>query len=103
LTCKNNSTDIEYQELPKKSKSTGTTMTFRPDLSKFEIDDIDDTMNVISLHIQDRLSNIMVLYPKLKITFNEQQIEKVSKYYEFPINVHFKTSDKTFTQISLFQ
>ena len=102
LTCKNNSTDIEYQELPKKSKSTGTTMTFRPDLSKFEIDDIDDTMNVISLHIQDRLSNIMVLYPKLKITFNEQQIEKVSKYYEFPINVHFKTSDKTFTQISLF-
>lgn len=104
LTCKNNSTEIEFEEIStKKNKVTGTTMTFRPDLSKFEIDDIEDTLSVISLHIQDRMSNVMVLYPKLKITFNEKPIENVNKYYGFPINVNFKTSDdKTFTQISLF-
>ena len=103
LRCKNNSTEIDYQEIPKKSKLTGTTIIFRPDLSKFETNDIDETLNVISLHIQDRLSNIMVLYPKLKIFFNDVPVENVSKYYEFPINLQFKTSEnKTFTQISLF-
>ena len=69
-----------------KSSINGTTITFKPDLSLFDIDDINEDHIT---YIHDRLVNLSICYSGIKFKFNNKpinfgSIHKVAK--EFDVN-----------------
>lgn len=99
LECSDNANVIKYKEKPNKTSSTGVSVSFIPDLNQFEIVNLDDTYNLINLHIYDRMSNILILYPSIKFTLNKTKIVKPSKY---SISQTVKTSNNTYAQIAVY-
>ena len=76
VTCSNNCDNVH--SVLEKSKKCGTTVKFYPDLSFFNTNEIsEDIINII----KDRLYNLAICYPELKIKFNgELLVIKDSKH-----------------------
>ena len=76
VTCSNNCDNVH--SVLEKSKKRGTTVKFYPDLSFFNTNEIsEDIINII----KDRLYNLAICYPELKIKFNgELLVIKDSKH-----------------------
>lgn len=70
----------EYKETIKKpGKTTGTTVTMKPDLKRFNLTKIDEThMGVI----EQRLINLSMSYPEIKFSFNGKRIN-VSSFKKY--------------------
>lgn len=69
LTCKNNLDSMDV--VVSKSNKRFTKVTFKPDLARFNIDNIDDIhMNII----KQRIFFLSVSYPNIKFTFNDEII-----------------------------
>lgn len=71
LICKNNLEEKECKISKKKSKKTGTTISFIPDLKRFGLKKIDETH--IDL-IHQRLMFLSFTYPEIKFRFNGEII-----------------------------
>lgn len=69
IIFKNNAS--EYVESTSKSKAKGTTVTFKPDLSRFGLDKIDETHIKV---IEQRLLNLSMLFPEITFKFNGSKI-----------------------------
>lgn len=70
VVCSNGAENVEIKE--SKSRGHGTRVTFTPDFSIFEADNLDegDNLNLI----EDRLINLQVSFPNIDFTFNGQKI-----------------------------
>lgn len=76
-TWKNNATELS--ETVEKSKKHGVKVEFRPDLERFKIEKISDTVKSV---IKNRLINLSMSYPKIKFWFNGTQI-KISNFKNY--------------------
>lgn len=71
VSCTDNCNPDKIVTKKLKSGKPGTTVTFEPDLQRFNIDRItDDHVEVL----RDRLVNIQICYPKLQFTFNGEKL-----------------------------
>lgn len=78
ITFKNNASEFTDQVV-KSSGSTGTKVKFWPDLSRFGVEEIDEThMNVI----RQRLINLSMSFPEIKFKFNGKIIN-VSSFRKY--------------------
>ena len=59
------------EETVTKSSKKGVTVKFYPDLQRFKIDKIDDTVKEV---IKQRLINLNLCFPKIKFRFNNKQL-----------------------------
>lgn len=71
LTCRDNLSFKECKITKKKSKKTGTSISFIPDLKRFGLKKIDDTH--IDL-IHQRIMFLSITYPEIKFKFNNEII-----------------------------
>lgn len=70
VTCSNNCSNINY--VVSKSKESGTTVSFIPDLLKFNLEELtEDHLDLI----KDRLQNLSVCYPEIQFKFNDEKIQ----------------------------
>ena len=74
FTSKNNAETFKVEEKP--TRSSGTVVTFEPDLKRFKLDKIDDTHKNV---IYQRLINLSICYPEINFKFNGKSI-KVSNF-----------------------
>lgn len=70
VTCRDNCSDISYKVTP--SKENGTSVSFIPELSRFNLMDLTDDHRT---YIKDRLSNLAVCYPGITFKFNDETIQ----------------------------
>lgn len=72
LICKNNLSEKSCEIKEKKSKKTGTTITFVPDLKRFGLKKIDDVH--INL-VHQRMMFLSFTYPEIKFKFNGEVVK----------------------------
>lgn len=75
VICEDNCNPDKINTTVTKSKSKGTTVQFKPDLSRFGLTDI--TTDHLEI-LKDRLFNIQICYPTIQFTFNGQKIKSGS-------------------------
>lgn len=86
----NNANDINWSK--KKSASMGTTVSFKPDLKRFECSEISEDVQKLIL---ERLSSLSVVYPKIKFSLNGKNVNlKLNDYFnQFGLNVQYKSEN----------
>lgn len=83
----NNASEVIYEQ--SKSKDQGTIVTFEPDYSRLDCQEISE--DVIEL-IKERLESLSAVYPKITFTLNHEILNlKLTDYFNrFGTNVQFK-------------
>lgn len=76
LTCKNNAETA--QTTISKSKERGVTVTFYPDLPRFNLSTIDETHQML---VHQRLINLSVTFPNISFYFNNKKININTKQF----------------------
>ena len=86
----NNAEQINLTQ--KKSSSMGTTVSFKPDLKRFECTEISEDVEKLIL---ERLQSLSVVYPQIKFSLNGKNVNlKLTDYFnQFGLNVQYKSEN----------
>ena len=97
VTFKNNASEssVEIQ----KTKVSGTSVSFYPDLERFGVTEIDDLHRAL---IYQRLLNLSIIYPEIKFKFNKRLIKLDAKKFLSMFSEHFEFIEEDNYLIAVF-